>query len=253
MNIRPLFFILLFFAKSSMGTDEGPPSPEPDVAHFRPHLISNPQVLEPWMVTFNPYPGSFARDSFLLNSLDLGLPYGFQIGTTPLAYFSRDHMFNGNIKYQILRSNKYVLAAGATAFFLKFKEPLFHRTPSGREPFHRAQVFFAGLSGAYAWDPRFPIPGAAFNIATVRTYFIKRNLAEWMVDLSYEFHHQWWITPGFGQIQDGDNYILGLPQWSYGVSLTKKWDGKYFYQQRLGIQHFIKSGENAFLFSISIL
>lgn len=236
---------------------------------FYGHLTTPAHTLPGNKFAYQPFPGA-RFDTFLMNSLSLGLWEGIQIGTVPAFYLMNEsrenptedyskHISNFNLKWTLWSFKNLDVAMAWSFLSLRtyFASPLI--MPSGVYNDARINFTWTSLVLNYYFE-NLPL-GLGVNLSSVyigsdnkdldREFRKKNTNSEYIIDLNYVLNPTWAVTVGGGKIKE-TAFELEKAYYSYGTSFTYTRNTKWFNEITMGVHHFNTINTTKFLFSFSI-
>ena len=237
---------------------------------FYSHMTTPAHTLPGNKFAYQPFPGA-RFDSFILNSLSVGLWEGLEVGAVPLFYLADDepstnedgsssqHTSNFNLKWTLF-SFKNFDAALAWSFFNfenVFSSPLV--LPGGTYSRANIGLTWTTLILNYYFE-NIPLAlginysGITLNSTSKELDDILRKQntnSESVYDLSYILNSNWAFTLGAGRVKESA-FELEKTYFGYGGSVTYIRNKKWFNQISFGVHHFTEINKDKFLLSFSI-
>lgn len=218
---------------------------------FYPHLTTTARTAGPWGLTFETFPGANGLQTFLVDSLALGIGERFQVGIVPLFFLVPGHEFNLNLKWNFLNFEKLQFGIGVTQFWMHAEA----------NPNVKYEANYVVLAVDYFTPIDWLALGFNYNVVTVKssdgpTQAILETRpvpSEWFVDVAFRVAKSWAITPGFGTRRtDTFDVLNASTPISYGLSFTWIRGTKWFPTIRLGANYIPTLERWDVLFTFSI-
>lgn len=248
---------LMTWADSTLSTKAPDEPAQLDDTPFSTHVTLPAKSLKPGKVAFRPAPGSdMAFSSFKSNTLAVGLPPRFEIGTIPNYWFESVTKFNVMAKAELYRHPEFQVGWGINygSARLNFGEQ------EDQELNLKMKYYQTGLMAN--WLPANSRWKYGFNVGSYLAQFRLNNLPEKTIvkrnpnyygDVGYRLSSQTQLTTGFSYAdfsQPGN--IISRNIWGFGASVGLTPRLPWLSLVSLGVHHYPETRHTRFLWQLAI-
>ena len=256
MNIFRRYGIRFFAATCLCAYGDEAPREESTALHesayvreFLPNVTQEAATREWGKFSFSRSTGFNAHTSPFAGSLNITALSRFEIGTSPIFYAAKEHVFNLNTKIFFYKGERWNWALGYTlmAFSLHSQTP-----PTVKYKYNQSSASLLVNYFSPWWDLNFSgfasavsaiITGDNNTIPTIGT----KN--EWGVDVSKVLNDKYFLTVGFGQLREKGYTPFEETPWNLGASVGIKIPEAFLSRPSTGFLYVPQTGRWQMLFS----